>query len=57
MRFSCPEPRIDGVQTFDKAAHTLHQIVGQLKMGVARHRADAAQAELDGVVESNFKRL
>jgi len=35
----------------------LHQIVGQLEMGVARHRADASQARLDGVVESNDKRV
>jgi len=41
--------QIDGVQTFGKAAHTLHQIVGQLQMGVARHKAEAAQAKLDGV--------
>ena len=57
LRFRCPEPRIVGVQTFGKAAQMLHRIVGQLEMGVARHRADTSQARLDGVVESNDKRV
>jgi len=35
----------------------LHRIVGQLERGVARHRADASQARLDEVVESNDKRV
>ena len=40
---------VDGIQTFGKAAHSLHQMVGQLEMGVARYRADQAQEKLDGV--------
>ncbi len=40
---------IDGVQTFGKAAQSLHNIIGNLQLGIAKHKADHDKARLDGV--------